>query len=242
MDGHWYSGIHGALYVDHNDGIAGGGLLRHETVYQFPSGEEGAKVSLAGEFGERNMHLTEIHVQTPEMGAVGDPGVMLNLVHMNWTNLPSGMMNADEAHRDWRRFPSPPITDAMCVCVPDPAGLPFFEHAFDNATYLGRVRFAPQWQTTGSFGPPSDKTIVCDHYAKWTFHLWVDIETNLPALFSSPYGGIATYGNWSDPDENWPTDIGSGWRNLPTRDTCFDPTGEVGSTCKDYIPPAIQTV
>jgi len=125
--------------------------------------------------------------------------------------------------------------------VPDPAGLPWFQHAFDNATYKGRVKFAVPWQTTGSYGPPTDEKVVADHYAKWSFHLFVNVETNLPVLFSSPYGGIASYGNWSKPDDLWPTEINGGWRNLPSRDSCFDPTGKA-PTCKEYIPPAIQTV
>lgn len=43
VNAHWYSNIHGVLYVDHNEGgQSAGGRLRHETVYQFPSGREGA--------------------------------------------------------------------------------------------------------------------------------------------------------------------------------------------------------
>jgi len=239
VPGHWYAGIHGALYVDHNDGQYGGGMLRHETVYQFPSGPEGAHRMAKGLYGKENMHLTEIHVQTPEMAASSDPGVMLNLAHMNWTNLPSGRMDGDEDHRDWRRFPSPPVSDALCVCVPDPAGLPYFEKAYDNATYKGRVRFIPPWQTTGSYGPPLNKTVVADHWVKWTFHLFVDIETNKPILFSSPYGGVATYGNWTETDELWPKEAGGGWRSLPTRETCFAPSH--APTCKDYIPEVTTT-
>merc|ERR1712232_1444556 len=94
--GHWYAGIRGTLYLDHNPGQYGGGLLRHETVYQFPSGEEGRDRQAKGLYGDRNMHLTEIHVQTPEMADRADPGIMLNLVHMNWTNLPSGMTTIND--------------------------------------------------------------------------------------------------------------------------------------------------
>jgi len=251
VNGHWYSGIRGLLYMDHNPNNTqyGGGLLRHETVYQFPSGLEGAKRDLAGGAGDTNMHLTEIHVQTPEMAAVADPGIMLNLVHMNWTDGSRGRTTMDSVKDfEWRRLPSPPVPatqefggNAICVCVPDPAGLPFFEHAFDNATYKGPVRFAVPWQTSETYGPPSDKKIVADHYAKWSFHLFVSVETNKPVLFSSPYGGIASYGNWSSPDVLWPTDVNGGWRNLPTRDSCFDPTKK-SETCKAYIPAEIQTV
>jgi hypothetical protein len=115
--------------------------------------------------------------------------------------------------------------------------LPYFVGAYDNATYKGRIWFTPPWQTTGSFGPPLNKTVVADHWAKWTFHLFVDVETNKPVLFSSPYGGVATYGNWSEPDELWPKDFNGGWTNLPARDSCFDPTMKA-ETCKDYIKPA----
>jgi len=240
--GHWYAGIHGALMVDHNEGQYGGGLLRHETVYQFPSGEEGRDRAAQGLFGLENMHLSEIHVQTKEMADANDPGVMLNLVHMNWTD-PSqrGMTTCPEENLDWRRFPSPPLDkdsqlgQGVCVCVPDPTGLPWFEHAYDNATYKGRVEITPPWQATGKWGPPSNKTIIADHFAKWSFHLWVDVDTKLPVMFSSPYGGIASYGNWSDPDEFWPEDFGKGWKNLPSRDVCFDPTGE-SETCKQFTP------
>jgi len=249
--GHWYAGIHGALLLDHseNDTHYGGGLLRHETVYEFPAGVEGKDRSLRGEFSRDNMHLSEIHVQTQAMADVADPGVMLNLVHMNWTNLPSGRTSADQNHLDWRRLPSPPIAtpldtfggDALCVCVPDPAGLPWFTGAFDNATYKGRVKFAVPWQTTGTGGPPSNEPVLCDHFSKWTFHLFVSVETHKPVLFSSPFGGIASYGNWSDPDELWPADYNGGWRTMPTRESCFDPTGE-SETCKSYVPPAFLNV
>jgi len=183
------------------------------------------------------------------MADVADPGIMLNLVHMNWTNLPSGRSIVDENSLDWRHLPSPPVDtptetfggDALCVCVPDPAGIPWFTGAFSNATYKGRVKFIPPWQQTGSYGPPSTEPVIADHFAKWTFHLFVSVETHKPVMFSSPFGGIATYGNWSDPDVLWPEDLHGGWRNLPTRDTCFDPTGEA-ETCKDYIPPAFLNV
>jgi len=238
--GHWYSGIHGLLYVDHKEGQFGGGLLRHETVYEFPSGEVGAKRALAGHItGETNMHLTEIHLQTPAMADALDPGIMLNLVHANWSN-PQTRTTCDEDNLDWRRIPSPPISDALCVCVPDPAGLPYFEGAYDNATYKGRISFTPPWQTTGAYGPPTGKKIVADHWSKWTFHLFVDVETNKPVLFSSPYGGVATYGNWSEPDELWPKDFNGGWKNLPTRESCFDPTMK-SETCKDYTRKPVTT-
>jgi hypothetical protein len=249
--GHWYAGIHGALYLDHsaNDTQYGGGLLRHETVYEFPGGEEGRDRSARGEFSENNMHLTEMHIQTQEMADVSDPGVMLNLVHMNWTDGFRGRTFVDENSLDWRRLPTPPHNtpvdtlggDALCVCVPDPAGIPWFDGAYNNATYKGRVKFVVPWQQPGSFGPPSTVPIVADHYVKWTFHLFVNVETKRPALFSSPFGGIASYGNWSNPDELWPESYNGGWRTLPERQTCFDPTG-ASETCKAYIPPALMTV
>ena len=49
--------------MDHNPGQFGGGRLRHETVYQFPNGEAGAKMALNHQNGQKNVHLTEIHVQ-----------------------------------------------------------------------------------------------------------------------------------------------------------------------------------
>jgi hypothetical protein len=228
--------------VDHADGLNGGGLLRHETVYQLPSGIEGAQAHEKGLNGQKNVHLTEIHVQTPEMAAENprDPGVMLNLVHQNMTSLnESGI---DDTTLDWRRIPSnPQLAHDGCVCVPDPAGLPYFHHAFDNATYLGRVRFVPPFgQKTFTGGPADGTPIVADHFAKWSFHLWVDIETQLPAMFTSPYGGVATYGNWSDPDELWPASVGGGWRDLPAKDNCFDVTHD--DHCAPYTRPHFSVV
>jgi hypothetical protein len=219
---HWYASIHGLLYVDHNPGQFGGGRLRHESVYEFPSGEEGARRALSGRFGDRNVHLTEIHVQTPEMAAVGDPGVMLNLDHKDMTD--ANASGIDDSKLDWRRIPS---DDGTCVCVPDPAGLPYFEGAYSNATYLGRIKFTPPWQNTGEWGPPGKK-VVADHWVKWTFHMMVDIETQKPVMFSSPYGGCATYGNWSVPDDMWPE-----WTENPARENCFDVTQT--DSCKPFV-------
>jgi hypothetical protein len=233
---HWYATIHGLLYVDHNDGQFGGGRLRHESVYEFPSGEEGAKRALSGRYGDRNVHLTEIHVQTPEMAAVADPGVMLNLEHKNMTAYNAS--GGDDSLLDWRRIPS---TDGDCVCVPDPAGMPYFEKAYDNATYLGRIRFTPPWQNTGTGGPPiPGKTVVADHWVKWTFHLMVDIETQKPVMFSSPFGGCATYGNWSVPDEMWPDSYNLGWKTNPEKERCSDVTA--AEACKPYTQSSFVTV
>jgi len=245
VNAHWFSPIHGVLMVDHNDGMDGGGLLRHETVYQFPSGLEGAQRHEQGLNGIHNVHLVEMHIQTPEMTAMSpiDPGVMMNLVHASMTaQNDSGI---DDTTLDWRRIPANPKTDDdSCVCVPDPAGLPYFHHAFDNATYLGRVKFVPPYGQKTFAGGPSDGTpIVCDHFAKWTFHLWVDIETNMPAMFTSPYGGTATYGNWSDPDEHWPEEVGGGWRDVPDRNNCWDVThlGQTGeNSCTPYTIPKVM--
>merc|ERR1712232_675370 len=108
--------------------------------------------------------MGEIHVQTPEMAGKMNPGVMLNLEHSNMTQ--ANESGVDDSKLDWRRIPS---TDGTCVCVPNPAGLPYFEGAYDNATYKGRVKFVPPWQHTGSYGPPTGKAVVADHYVKWTF-------------------------------------------------------------------------
>jgi hypothetical protein len=232
---HWYAQIHGVLYVDHNDGQFGGGRLRHETVYQFPSGKEGAEMNLRGLNGHRNVHLTEMHVQTPEMAAKSNPGVMLNLQHDNMTKLNES--GVDDSKLDWRHIPS---TDGTCVCVPDPAGLPYFHGAYDNSTYKGRVKFIPPWQQTGSYGPPSNTPVIADHYVKWTFHMFVNIETKLPVMFSSPYGGCATYGNWSTPDKLWPESLGGGWRENPARDRCFDVTSN--PNCKPYVAPSVENL
>jgi len=222
---HWYAQIHGVLYVDHNAGQFGGGRLRHETVYQFPSGREGAEMNLRFLNGHKNVHLTEMHVQTPDMAKKANPGVMLNLEHDNMTQ--ANESGIDDSKLDWRRIPS---TDGTCVCVPNPSGLPYFEGAYDNATYKGRVKFIPPWQQTGSYGPPSGKPIVADHYVKWTFHMFVDIATKKPVMFSSPYGGCATYGNWSTPQELWPE-----WVENPSRDRCYDVTSN--SNCDPYVAP-----
>jgi len=226
---HWYAQIHGVLYLDHLPRQFGGGRLRHETVYQFPSGKEGAERALQGLNGEKNVHLTEIHVQTPEMAGASppNPGVMLNLEHKNMTD--ANASGVDDSKLDWRRIPS---TDGTCVCVPNPAGLPNFVGAYSNSTYKGRVTFIPPWQTTFTGGLPSGKKIVADHYVKWTFHMFVDIETKYPAMFSSPYGGCATYGNWTlKPDTMWPQ-----WRNNPPRNNCFDVTSNLN--CKPFTQPS----
>jgi len=227
---HWYAQIHGVLYVDHNAGQFGGGRLRHETVYQFPSGREGAEMNLNFQNGHKNVHLTEIHVQTPEMAGKGNPGVMLNLEHDNMTQ--ANESGVDDSKLDWRRIPS---TDGTCVCVPNPAGLPYFEGAYDNATYKGRVKFVPPWQHTGSYGPPTGKAVVADHYVKWTFHMFVNIETKKPVMFSSPYGGCATYGNWSTPASLWPE-----WTENPSRDRCFDVTSN--PNCAPYVQPKASSI
>lgn len=210
--------------------------MRHETVYQFPSGREGALANLKWQNGKKNVHLTEIHVQTPEMASKANPGVMLNLEHTNATNIDNST-DPMKPKLDWRRIPS---TDGTCVCVPNPAGLPYFHEAYANATYKGRVSFVPPWQKTGSYGPPDGKKVVADHWVKWTFHLFVDIETKKPVMFSSPYGGCATYGNWSTPDVLWPETVDQGWRTNPSRDRCFDVTSN--QNCKPYVPPEIESL
>lgn len=234
---HWYAAIRGVLFLDHNPGLYGGGRLRHETVYHFPSGEEGAKMALNHQNGHDNIHLTEIHVQTPEMASADpvQPGVMLNLEHKTMSALNSS--GVDDSKLDWRRIPTPDwgpgLPDDTCVCVQNPAGLPYFEGAYANATYKGRISFIPPWQKTGVGGPSDGTPIVADHWVKWTFHLFVDIETGLPAMFSSPYGGCATYGNWTlTPDALWPADVNGGWRNNPGREVCYDVTSS--PACKPY--------
>jgi hypothetical protein len=209
---HWYAQIHGVLYLDHNrGGQMHGGRLRHETVYQFPSGRAGAEHALLGLNGETNVHLTEIHVQSDKQAEANDPGVMLNLAHTGMDA--ANKSGVDDSKLDWRRIPS---TDGMCVCVGDPAGLPDFMGAYSNATYKGRVRFVPLWQKVGTGGRPDGMPIVADHWVKWTFHLFTDIDTYMPAMFSSPFGGCATYGNWTIlPDALWP-----GWRVNPP--VCVD--------------------
>jgi len=105
-----------------------------------------------------------------------DPGVMLNLEHKNMTEYNAS--GGDDSKLDWRRIPS---TDGDCVCVPDPAGLPYFEKAYDNATYLGRVSFTPPWQKTGTGGPPDYKKVTADHWVKWTFHMLVTSKPTCPS-------------------------------------------------------------
>ena len=99
---------------------------------------------------------------------------------------------------------------------------------------MGRIRFTPPWQNTGEWGPPG-KTVVADDWVKWTFHLMVDIETQKPVMFFSPFGGCATYGNWSVPDEMWPE-----WTENPARERCFDVTG--AETCKPFTQLSLVTV
>jgi len=148
-------------------------------------------------------------------------------------------MNAsgvDDSKLDWRHKPTNgPDRDGTCVCVPDPVGLPDFHDGFSNATYLGRAKMVPQWQSVGTFGPPSDTPVVVDHYVKWNFHLFVGVESRLPVMFSSPYGGTATYGNWSikvengtgGPDDYWPE-----WRENPS--FCLNVVDGGQATCKAF--------
>eukprot|EP00662_Eupelagonemidae_sp_cell21_P047817 gene47817-6480_t len=113
----------------------------------------------------------------------------------------------DDSKLDWRRIPS---KDGFCT----------------NATYLGRARFVPPWHNThpicvkiGTGGLPDGKPLVMDHYVKWTFHLFVDTASRMPAMFSSPFGGCATYGNWTlNPDAMWPESVGGGWRANPGKE------------------------
>jgi len=216
---HWYSTIHGVLYLDHEPGHFGGGRLRHETVYELPNGREGAERACKGLYGINHVHATEIHTQTAKQAQALNPSVMKNTHHAKMDK--ANKSGVDDSKLDWRR---PPTNDGMCICIPDPAGLPDFMGAFDNATYLGRAKIVPLWQTVGKGGPPDGKFITVDHYAKWTFHIWVDVESKLPAMFTSPYGGSATYGNWSiydnetktgGPDELWPESAHGGWRKDP---------------------------
>merc|ERR1712083_875155 len=60
--------------------------------------------------------------------------------------------------------------------------------------------------------------------------MFVDIDTKKPVMFSSPYGGCATYGNWSTPEELW-----SEWTENPSRDRCFDVTSN--PNCVPYVQP-----
>merc|ERR1712224_1027292 len=98
------------------------------------------------------------------MASKANPGVMLNLQHDNMTQ--ANESGIDDSKLDWRRIPS---TDGTCVCVPDPAGLPYFEGAYSNATYKGRVKFIPPWQETAVGGPPKGIPVIADHFVKWTF-------------------------------------------------------------------------
>lgn len=130
---------------------------------------------------------------------------------------------------DWRRMPA---DDGFCVCTPAPVGLPDFMGSFGNSTYLGRVKFMPQYQTVGVGGPPNGKYVVADAYVKWNFHLFVSVDTFLPAMFSSPYGGMSTYGNWSiPPDYLWPESVAGGWRKDPPH--CVNVADD--KTCEPYV-------
>jgi hypothetical protein len=235
FDYHWYSTIHSILYVDKREGhLDSGGILRHETAYEFPPGREGAERSLRGLYGEENHHMTQVHMQTrgqahepcPEGFAygpcdTGNPGPMMNMQH-RWIN-ELNLSGVDDAlHVDWRR-PDTKARDS-CTCLPDPVGLPDFVNAFHNATYLGRARFVPPWTKTfgpNAGGPPDGVPVLVDAWVKWSFHLYMDVEhePHYAAMFSSPFGGTATYGNWTlDPDAMWPESHHGGWRHTPESD------------------------
>lgn len=243
VSAHWYANLHGILYVDHNPGQFGGGMLRHESVYEMPAGRLGAERALAGLNGIENKHYSELHVQTVKMAESSISGPMLNLVHLNITDLNAS--GVDDTHLDWRRIPA---EDGICVCVEDPAGLPNFVGALDNATYKGRVKLLPLWwKEIGTYSPgQATEPIIADVWSKWTFRFVAEAGTQKPVMFSSPYGGVAMYGNMSnDPSDVWPEEMGGGWNHIPGRDHCFDPTTASGpgfAVCKDYTPPATLTV
>jgi len=98
----------------------------------------------------------------------------------------------------------------------------------------------PQWQTAGKWGPPSNESILVDQYVKWNFHLFVAVDFKLPVMFSSPYGGTATYGNWTIKDENGkggPDDFNPDWRENPN--FCLNVVDGGQDTCKAFgIAPA----
>jgi len=187
---HWYVQVHGVLYVDVDARQFGGGRLRHETVSHFPSGREGAEMHVQFLNGHKTVYLGEMHVQTPDIAKKASPGVMLNLQHDNKTQ--GNEYGIDDSKLAWRRISS---IDGICVCVPDPASLLYFKGVYVSATHKGRVKFIPPWQQTGSYGPPSGKPVVADHFVKWTFHMIVDITTKKPVMFSCPYGVVASMGS-----------------------------------------------
>merc|ERR1712080_435660 len=235
---HWYSSVHVTLYVDEDDGHFGGGRARHECVYEGPNGKEGMARSLAGDapYGIQNVHVTAIHRQNKTEAAALDPTQILTTHHLNWDQMNAS--GIDDSKLDWhRKVTNGPDADGLCICVSDPVGLPDFGGAFSNSTYLGRAQLVPQWQVPGQFGPPDNKSVLVDHYVKWNFHLFVGVDIQLPVMFSSPYGGMATYGNWSinenGPDKMWPEEINGGWRDHPS--FCLNVLNE--STCDPYGPP-----
>lgn len=95
-------------------------------------------------------------------------------------------------------------TDPMCVCIPDPVGVPDVSATrrggLANLEYLGRIKLAPI-EYLG-------RTVEMDHYANWFFHVMMEVNESVPNYGKSPirlasaYAGTAVYQNWVLEDPN----------------------------------------
>lgn len=128
-------------------------------------------------------HVTEIHIQTPAMGKA---------------NLTGAMWSTIAALKPFEDFPNL----GYCTCVPAPVGVPHWD-AFDDAQYMGRITLDPIEYL--------NRTVLVDHWAKWFFHVFVDVDKTSPTFgqvmrFYSPYAGFAVYHNWQfkAPESIWP--------------------------------------
>lgn len=98
--------------------------------------------------------------------------------------------------------------DPMCVCVPDPVGVPDASMTrapgLKDLEYLGRINLAPI-EYLG-------RTVEMEHYANWFFHVFMEVNASdhaygkAPIRLASAYAGTAVYQDWifEDPEITYP--------------------------------------
>lgn len=148
-------------------------LLRHDTHY----GQIHFNGTAIPEF--LSFDVSEIHSQTRAQQAANITGPMVSLIK----GLPS-------------------VIPGGCTCVADPVGVPDTIHARTDGVipedsemqYLGRINL--------TLAEVDGSTVLVDHWANWFFHIFMDVDPNVPHYGRAPrrlasaYAGEATYDNW----------------------------------------------